>query len=108
MALCYTLSDPPMANPKYAASDRPVPEAKLIDTLSDGTKVKQRVPRMRACNEKDEKGKLCAGHLKRWYFFGEEVTKKFGADAEVYRCEHCHTLYVPNPEEESRTDTLAW
>ena len=67
-----------MANPKYAASDKPVPVAELVDTLSDGTKVKRRTPRMRACNEKDDKDKLCAGHLKRWYFFGDEVKKKFG------------------------------
>ena len=67
-----------MANPKYTVSDRPVPVSELVDTLSDGTKVKRRVPRMRACNEKDEKGKLCAGHLKRWYFFGDEVKQKFG------------------------------
>ena len=68
-----------MANPKYAASDKPVPVSELVDTLSDGTKVKLRTPRMRACNEKDAKEKLCAGHLKRWYFFGDEVKKKFGA-----------------------------
>jgi hypothetical protein len=97
-----------MANPKYAASDRPVPVSELVDTLSDGTKVKRRFPRMRACNEKDEKGKLCAGHLKRWYFFGDEVKKKFGADAEIYRCEHCKTLYLPSPEESPRTGTLSW
>jgi len=97
-----------MANPKYAASDKPVPVSELVDTLSDGTKVKRRVPRMRACNEKDEKGKLCAGHLKRWYFFGDEVKKKFGEDAEIYRCEHCHTLYLPNAEEAPRTGTLSW
>ena len=70
-----------MANPKYAASDKPVPVAELVDTLSDGTKVKRRIPRMRACNEKDAKGKLCAGHLKRWYFFGDEVKQnRFRAD----------------------------
>ena len=88
-----------MANPKYAASDKPVPVAELVATLSDGTKVKRRFPRMRACNEHDDKDKLCAGHLKRWYFFGEEVKQKFGADAEVYRCEHCKTLYLPGAEE---------
>ena len=60
------------------------------------------------CNEKDDKGKLCAGHLKRWYFFGDEVKRKFGADAEVYRCEHCKTLYLPNKEEEPRTGTLSF
>ena len=96
-----------MANPKYAVSDRPVPVSELVSTLADGTKVKRRVPRMRACNEKDEKGKLCAGHLKRWYFFGDEVKQKFGADAEIYRCEHCKTLYLPNAEEEPRTGTLS-
>ena len=97
-----------MANPKYAASDKPAPVSELVDTLSDGSKVKLRTPRMRACNEKDVKEKLCAGHLKRWYFFGEEVKKKFGADVEIYRCERCKTLYLPNPEEEPRTGTLSF
>lgn len=82
--------------------------AEVVGTLSDGTKVKRRLRRMRACDEKDEKGKICAGHLKRWYFFGEEVKQKYGADAEIYRCEHCKTLYLPNPEEEARSGTLAW
>ena len=41
-------------------------------------------------------------------FFGEEVKKKFGADVEIYRCEHCKTLYLPNPEEEPRTGTLSF
>jgi len=97
-----------MANPKYAASGKSMPVAEQVDTLSDGTKVKRRAPRMRACNEKDAKGKLCAGHLKRWYFFGDEVKQKFGASAEIYRCEHCRTLYLPNPEEEPRTGTLSY
>ena len=39
-----------MANPKYAASDKPVPVSELVDTLSDGTKVKLRTPRMRGCD----------------------------------------------------------
>ena len=104
---CY-IGRSPMANPKYAVSDKPVPVAELVDTLSDGTKVKLRLPRMRACGEKDEKGKLCAGHLKRWYFFGDEVKQKFGADAEIYRCEHCQTLYLPNPDEHPRTRTLSY
>lgn len=97
-----------MANPKYKVSEKPVPVSELIDTLGDGTKVKRRVPRMRACNEKDAKGKICAGHLKRWYFFGDEVKQKFGPEVEIYRCEHCKTLYLPNPEEEPRTGTLSW
>ena len=71
-------------------------------------KVKTRKPKQRACDEKDAKGKLCAGHLKRWYFFGDEVKQKYGAEAEIYRCEHCKTLYLPSQEEEPRTGTLAW
>jgi hypothetical protein len=80
----------------------------VLETLSDGTKVKRRLLRMRACNEKDAKGKLCAGHLKRWYFFGDEVKAKHGAEAEIYRCERCRTLYLPNPEEPPRSGTLAY
>jgi hypothetical protein len=97
-----------MANPEPTATEQPVPVAELVATLPDGTKVKRRLPRMRACNEKDAKGKLCAGHLKRWYFFGEEVRKQFGEDAEIYRCEHCKTLYLPAPDEQPRTGTLSW
>lgn len=97
-----------MANPTYKLAEGPVAVSEVIGTLSDGTKVKLRVPRQRACNEKDEKGKLCAGHLKRWYFFGDEVKQKFGADAEIYRCEHCKTLYRPNPGEPPRSGTLSY
>ena len=103
---CYTFCG--MATPKYKVSDKPVPVSELVDTLSDGTKVKRRVPRMRACNEKDAKGKLCAGHLKRWFFFGDEVKQKFGPEVEIYRCEHCKTLYLPSLEEQPRTGTLSW
>jgi hypothetical protein len=92
----------------YVTPLEPVRAAQLVATLSDGTKVKVRIPRMRACDEKDAKGKICAGHLKRWYFFGDEVAQKYGKDAEVYRCEHCRTLYLPNPEEQPRSGTLSY
>ena len=97
-----------MANPKYTVSDQPVPVCELAATLADGIKVKVRLPRMRACNEKDAKDKLCAGHLKRWYDFGDEVKQKWGPNVEIYRCERCKTLYLPNPEEAPRTRTLSW
>ncbi|MGH9627620.1 MAG: hypothetical protein ACRD7E_04680 [Bryobacteraceae bacterium] len=97
-----------MTETSYVSPLQPVPPAKLIATLSDGVKVKERIPRMRACDERNAKGKICAGHLKRWYFFGDEVKQMFGKDAEIYRCEHCKTLYLPNPGEKPRTGTLAW
>lgn len=80
----------------------------IVFTLADGAKIKRRVPRQRACNEKDAKGKICAGHLKRWYFYGDDVKQRVGEDAEVYRCEKCRTLYLPAPEETPRTGTLSW
>jgi hypothetical protein len=95
-----------MANPKYAAATREMPKAEDVGVLSDGTRVRRRALRMRACDLKDEKGKMCAGHLKRWYFFGDEVKRLYGAEAEVYRCEKCKTLYLPNPEEAMRSGTL--
>jgi hypothetical protein len=91
-----------------APEPEPEPDPNLLATLSDETKVKVRVPKQRACNEKNPKGKICAGHLKRWYFFGDEVKQKYGDDAEIYRCEKCQTLYLPNPDEEPRTGTLSW
>lgn len=99
-------STSPETAPEAAAA--PIADPAVVATLSDGTKVKVRKLRMRACNEKDAKNNICAGHLKRWYFFGEEVKAKYGEKAEIYRCEHCKTLYLPNPDEQPRTGTLAW
>jgi hypothetical protein len=97
------MSDTNPVAPQIAAS-----AAKLVETLPDGTKVKIRVPRMRACDERDEKNKICAGHLKRWYTFGPAVAERFGTNAELYRCEHCKTIYLPNPDETPRSGTLAY
>ena len=60
-------------------------------------KIKTRKPRQRACDEKDAKGKLCCGHLKRWYDYPKEIEAIIGPKAEIYRCEFCHTLYRPDP-----------
>jgi hypothetical protein len=86
----------------------PTPAPDILFTLSDGTKVKRRLVRMRACNERNVKGKICAGHLKRWYHLTPAAREKFGDSAELYRCERCHTIYLPNPDEPPRTATLAW
>jgi hypothetical protein len=69
-------------------------------------KVKIKKAGQRACNEKDAKGKPCGGHLKRWFYTTDVLEqecgcaeKAWGPDAEVYRCEHCKTLYLPSPED---------
>jgi hypothetical protein len=69
-------------------------------------KVKVKKAGQRACNEKNAKGKFCGGHLKHWFYTTDvveqacgDVEKAWGANVEVYRCEHCKTLYLPNPEQ---------
>ena len=91
-----------------AATKTPEPEPKnLVMKLSDGIIVKRRIMRQRACDEPKGK-KICAGHLKRWYGFGDEVVAAFGKDAEIYRCERCQILFLPNEREVARTGTLAF
>ena len=55
--------------------------------------LREKKPGQRACDVKDEKGKLCVGHLKRWYTPDEATITELGPTAEVYRCERCHALY---------------
>ena len=68
-------------------------------------KIRIRKPRMRACDEKDAKGKVCCGHLKRWYDYPAEIEALVGKKAEIYRCENCKVLYRPNPKEMPRSYT---
>ncbi len=72
------------------------------------TKIKVRKPKQRSCDEKDAKGKLCAGHLKRWYDYPKYVEAKIGKDAEIYRCEFCKTLYKPDPKQMPHSFTLRY
>jgi hypothetical protein len=76
-------------------------------------KVKMKKSLQRSCNEKDEKGKICAGHLKRWYYASDSVEQEcgdveqaYGKNAELYRCEYCKTIYLPNPQE-PKTSSVA-
>jgi hypothetical protein len=68
--------------------------------------VKYKKALQRSCNVPDAKGKICGGHLKRWFYAADiveqecgDVAQAWGDAREVYRCEHCKTLYLPNPEE---------
>jgi hypothetical protein len=94
---------PPAAPPAAAAPLAPVAEAAPVEQ-----KLKVRKPKQRSCDEKDAKGKLCAGHLKRWYDYPREVVAKIGKDAEIYRCEFCKTLYKPDPKQMPHSFTLRY
>lgn len=91
---------------KVASTIENAPVAEVVAVLSNGLKVKRRLLKMRACNEKNEKGQLCCGHLKRWFTYGSEIRQKFGD--EVYRCERCKTIYLPNPDDPGNSGTLAF
>ncbi len=68
-------------------------------------KIKTRKPKQRACDEKNEKGQVCCGHLKRWYDYPAEVAATVGKNSELYRCENCKTLFRPNAAEVLRSYT---
>lgn len=94
------------AAPAIAPMPENVEPAENIPAQLPNHKVKYKKLLQRACNEKDPKGKICAGHLKRWFYMSDvieqacgDVKANYGTSAEIYRCEHCKTLYLPSPEE---------
>lgn len=97
---------PPAAPPPAAA--KPPAAAPVAESAPPEQKIKVRKPRQRSCDEKDAKGKLCAGHLKRWYDYPKEVEAKIGKGVEIYRCEFCKTLYKPDPKQMPHSFTLRY
>jgi hypothetical protein len=93
----------PPPTPPAAAAAPPATE-----TAPHEIKIKVRKPKQRSCDEKDAKGKLCAGHLKRWYDYPKEVQDKIGKETEIYRCEFCKTLYKPDPKQLPHSYTLRY
>jgi hypothetical protein len=71
-------------------------------------KVKPKKATQRACDEKDAKGKLCCGHLKRWYDYPKDIEALVGGKVEVYRCEFCKTLYTPDRSQPPHSYTVRY
>jgi hypothetical protein len=86
----------------------PVPAVATTSEAVATPKVKTRKPKQRACDEKDAKGKLCAGHLKHWFEYPPEIEKLVGKGAEIYRCEFCKTLYRPDPQQQPNSYTVRY
>jgi len=82
--------------------------APAVEAPPQEVKIKVRKPKQRSCDEKDAKGKLCAGHLKRWYDYPKEVEARIGKETEIYRCEFCKTLYKPDPKQMPHSFTLRY
>ena len=97
---------PRSATPAPPAAASPATIAPPAEAAPPAIKIKVRKPKQRACDEKDAKGKLCAGHLKRWYDYPKEVEAVIGKGAEIYRCEFCKTLYKPDPKQMPQSFTL--
>jgi len=95
--LADEITTTPPAPPETAAEQKPA-----------APKVKTRKPKQRACDEKDPKGKLCAGHLKRWYDYPREIEQLVGKGAEIYRCEFCKVLYRPDPKQQPNSYTIRY
>src|SRR5690349_15790741 len=49
------------------------------------------------CNEKNEKGKLCNGHLKQLNTAGEPARVHLRGDDVLFKCQTCGTLYMGPP-----------
>ena len=49
------------------------------------------------CNEKNEKGKLCNGHLKQLRTAGEDAEIHLRGDDVLFKCQTCGTLYMGPP-----------
>jgi len=95
--------------PPAAPPAAPVAAAAVAEPVAPAQpKVKIRKHKQRSCDEKDAKGKLCAGHLKRWYDYPKEIEALVGAGSEIYRCEFCKTLYRPDPEQLPHSFTLRY
>ncbi len=81
-------------------------EPALSTTQLPHHKVKIKKLGQRACNEKDAKGKICGGHLKHWFYADDaveqecgDIARTWGPSEQVYRCENCRVLYLPNPND---------
>ena len=92
--------------PDVSPAPKPTPDPQLASEQLPNHKVRVKKLNQRSCNLKDEKNKMCGGHLKRWFYAIDcieqecgDVAKAWGPDREVYRCEYCKVLYLPGPEE---------
>lgn len=75
---------------------------------SSAPKIKVKKATQRSCDELDAKGKLCCGHLKRWYDYPKEIEALVGRKAEIYRCEFCKTPYKPDLSRPPHSYTLRY
>jgi hypothetical protein len=101
-------SAPPPSVPAAAGATTAAATAVAEPAEPEAPKVKPKKATQRACDEKDAKGKLCCGHLKRWYDYPKDIEALVGGKVEVYRCEFCKTLYTPDRSQPPHSYTLRY
>jgi hypothetical protein len=103
-----TEASSPEAPSQPSAAAPPAAAATAEPPAPSAPKIKPKKATQRACDEKDEKGKLCCGHLKRWYDYPKEIEALVGPKAEIYRCEFCKTLYKADLSQSPHSYTLRY
>lgn len=79
-----------------AATDTPT--GKLESAATASAPVPKRIVNAQTvCNEKNEKGKLCNGHLKQLRTAGEPAEIHLRGDDVLFKCQTCGTLYMGPP-----------
>ena len=75
-----------------------VTESTLSDAASPTAAIPKRITNAQTvCNEKNEKGKLCNGHLKQLRTAGESADMHLRGDDVLSKCHTCGTLYMGPP-----------
>src|SRR5262245_311401 len=72
-------------------------EAKSMAALDVGTAVPKRIVNQTVCNERNEKNKLCNGHLKQLKTAGEAAEVHLRGDDVLFKCQVCGALYMGPP-----------
>jgi hypothetical protein len=81
-----------------SSGDAPV--AKIAPTEQQASQAgvpKKIVNAQTVCNERNEKGKLCNGHLKQLRTGGEEAEEHLRGDEVLFKCQTCGALYMGPP-----------
>ncbi len=85
------------ANVSLAAAPLTAKIAPTEQQTSQSGVPKQIVNAQTVCNEKNEKGKLCNGHLKQLRTGGEEAEVHLRGDDVLFKCQTCGALYMGPP-----------
>lgn len=82
-----------------ATADTPIQDAASVQAqpAKEASVPKQITNAQTVCNVKNEKGKLCNGHLKQLQTGGEESKVHLRGDDVLYKCQSCGALYMGPP-----------